>query len=200
MDITGLDALTTCAGCRDACAQIEAFWLVPYCTPCAARHFGFDPTHTNKVQWEAMITIKRKHLLAESTPRHYEAEIKKATWPLRDVLDTMTFLEKASTSPSAMRLAVAAARGLHASQTWSPPPFHHPLIAFFTQALEKRPIQTPLHPKRENVLTNAEVQLIFKTISADPNPIRYRDAAILALQLLGVRRAFEVLNLIMEDV
>lgn len=200
MELTGQQALTMCAGCAGDFSHIEGFWLVPYCPACAARHYKFDPSQTHLAHWDAMTTAIRSHVIAPSTRKRYETEIKKTVWPLTDAFSTTKYLRVASSSESAMKQAIAAARRLHLNRAWSPPPFDHPLVASYITTIKKQPIMTPLHPRHDNVLTNKEVQRLFAAIAKDTAPIHHRDAAILALQLFGVRRASEVLTLAMNDV
>lgn len=200
MELKGSEVLLTCVSCKGRFPQIPAFWLLPYCNPCAARHYKLDASPESFAQWNIIATTIRSHLIAESTRKRYESEIKKASWPLSDPVQTMTYLLSAASSPSAMKQAVAAARRVHSSRSWVPPPFDHPTVMDLRQALKKRPTETQLHPKQDNVFTNREIKLLFATITSGHDTIHDRDAAILALQLFGVRRASEVLKLTMEDV
>lgn len=200
MGLSGRQALTCCEGCRADKSDISAFWLVPFCDACAATRYDFTLTAENLVEWSSMASYIRQYVLSAATRTRYESIIRRAKWPLQSTLDTIRYIRAAATSQAHIKQAVSAAKKLHTSRGWREPPFSQPLVEHALQAIARSPVNTPTQPPITKVFSTGEIKALFRVITPELGHTHQRDAAILAIQLFGARRASEVLQLRMIDI
>lgn len=89
---------------------------------------------------------------------------------------------------------------MHTTRGWDPPAFDGPVVQLAIQALQRVPVVVPSEPSVPRVFTQNEIKRIFAANTSLLSYTQARDAAIMAIQLFGARRASEVLNLTMSDV
>lgn len=195
----GADLLTQCELCKEDCSAVPCFWLLPFCNRCAANVYAFEPSTTNLQYWSNIAKEIRHNLISYNTRIKYESIIRRNQWPLSSVFSTLSFIYNTKKTKASMKLAIAAAKKFHLTRGWSQPPFDVSVVTSAIQAALRTPVQTPTEPKRSNVFTNNEVRSMFNMLAPSFAQTYARDAAILAIQLFGARRASEVLNLRISD-
>lgn len=151
-------------------------------------------------QWANMANKIRTHLLSKATQLRYESIIKRNSWPIDSVFKTIAYLNSVASSKSSLKQAVAAAKKVHALREWQSSPFDHPIVQAAIQATIRTPVVTPTRPPLPKVFSTVELGKIFKAMTPKIGLTFQRDATIFVIQLFGVRRASEVLQLRMQDI
>ena len=196
---SGAALIKVCSRCIQDCSAVANFWLVPFCEACAALHYNFEPSASNLLTWNKAATSIRTHSLSESTRTKYEAIIKKRSWPILTPFQALEYVENTKSTKASLKQALAAATKFHLTREWVKPPFNEQIVQSAIQAAMRRPVQTPAGPKQCNVFTNSEIRAMFNKLAPSFSCTYARDAAILAVQLFGARRASEVLSLQLSD-
>ena len=196
---SGAELLTSCESCKEDMSAVLNFWLLPFCDACASSVFSFVASASNLATWHRMATSVRTHSISETTRARYEAVIKKRNWPLKTVFQAIEYIEATRSTRASLKLALAAAKKFHLTREWEKPPFNAHIVQSIIQAALRKPVKTPAGPKQLNVFENHEILAMFDKLVPSFSCTYARDAAILAIQLFGARRASEVLNLQLSD-
>lgn len=157
-----------CEGRRERRQDGEGFWLVPFCNKCAPSDFAFPNKTHYKQQWENLVNIIRQQVIGASTRARYESGIREAAWPPSTIFDAITYLSRASPSKIMkimLKQAVVEVRRVHSARDWPPPPFDHPILQSYRQALLKTPIQTPLQLPINEVFSVPELHNMFAVLT-----------------------------------
>lgn len=196
---SGVD-IYSCTGCGKRQLSVPNFWLQPICRDCAPTLYGFESTPDNLREWDDVSEQIRMTSLSNATIIRYLSLIRRGSWPLDTPFKTLQYIRTLPKSKTSIKQAVAAATRLHSARQWDPPPFNHHIVTTTIKAILRSPVETPAAPKPVQVFSKSEILLMFKALTPDFSPVYARDAAILAIQLFGARRASEVLNLRNEDI
>lgn len=196
---TGIKKLETCEGCNKFLYRNNA-WLVPWCFTCATRRFQIPTSPEGRETWDQTVKEISEASLAPRTIKAYEQTGNKTEWPLDSPYKIIQYLQPTAPSDSALKHKIATANKIHRLRDWAPPAFNTPLIEGLIQAIKRRPAASSDDTKTTPVFSKEDLQKIFTCLKDKKHPTDLRNWAIMAVQLLGVRRASEVLSLQLKDI
>lgn len=188
-----------CEGCDQTLTNNHA-WLWPWCFECGKKYFGFPDSQQGKETWEKVTRDLREKILAPKTMQIYERASQKAEWPLDSPYKIIKYLDTAAASNSSLKQWIAAAKRIHKVRNWGPPIFNHPMVEAFIEVQRKRPVNRDTSKRNPPVFEKTELQAIFDCLGENEHPTDLRNWAIITVQLFGVRRANEVLDLKKTDI
>lgn len=198
--MAGFNICTTCEGCKTNVTDVNNFWLLPWCFSCGPTRLGLKSSNESINEWLAYSSTVRNYTLNQNTVDRYTSLVRRSTdWLLDKPIKVIRFLKKCSNSKASLKQATVAMIRVHRTRGWNPPPLNRSLIKDLISALFRIPTNTQTTPKPTKVFTNTEVINMFEKFSQRKSVTDARDAAILALQLFGGRRAGEILNLELND-
>ena len=196
----GSIVLRTCERCDRDCSSTRNFWLLPFCDQCAPTIFQFQVADGNVSHWTDIATNIRLNLISDATRLKYEAIITKHEWPIQSTLHVLSIMQSSAKSKAMVKQTLAAARKLYTTRRWDARLLDDPLVKCLIQAELRKPLGICQQPKVTQVFNKQEILMMFDVLTPVFSPLYARDAAILAVQLFGVRRASEVLTLHTSDI
>lgn len=138
--------------------------------------------------------------MAPNTVKAYQQGFSKSIWPLDSPFRIMAYLDKVPNSDSSLKQWIAIANRIHDSRLWTRPDFNHILVRDFISSIKHRPASLRSNLQKKDTFTETDLRKIFECLKSNKYPTDKRNWSIIVIQLFGVRRASEVLNLRVKDI